>query len=355
MKYAAILIFLASILLAGCFGINFPGSENNSVVTNTTGNLSVTNASNSSNGIIIISQTNTSAELNQSEKPPEENGTIVIRPEENVTPGAHYSETPNDRFAVYFINVGDNIGQGDAIFVKRGDFDMLIDAGPTRNSNLVVDFLKRRGIDDIDVLVSTHADEEHYGGMDAVLDNFPVEEFWWTGKSYDDAVYGSLVQKVTDNGALIKIVKRGDDETFNSLNFHIMNPKEGSTFSDSDNNAIVTKITNGDFCILLTSDITSSVSSDLVNTENVTCSLLQLPYHGLGKGNFNVDLFLLKVNPSYVFVSGGSYDPSQDGRGTRPPVFAKLNLRSISYMENYNSGTIKIESDGVSYSVENVD
>ncbi len=342
-----ITMFLASILLTGCFGINFPGGETTNK-TNDSDGIIITNTSNST-GLIIVNQTNISVNTNQTEKPP------VIEPEQNKTPGAHFNETPSERFAVYFINVGDDSGNGDSIFIKRGDFDMLIDAGPTRNNGRVIDFLNRRGIDDIDILVSTNANEEEYGGMNAVLDTFTVEEFWWTGKSYGDSTYEAIVKKASDKGALVKTVKRGDALILNGLNFQILNPKETSTFSDPGNNAIVTKIINGDFCILLTADITSSASIDISNKQNVTCSLLQLPNHGLGKGNINIDNFLLKVNPSYVFVSGGSYDPSPDGRGTRTPIFEKLNLRSIPYIENYKTGTIKIESDGVSYSIETVD
>ena len=353
MKYTIITVFLASFLLAGCLGINIPGLGG--------GNVTIVkeNATKSNGSIEITNKTNTSTIVEPPQKNgtlPEENNTpIVFPPEQNKTPGAHYKETPNERFAVYLINVGDDQGQGDAIFVKRGDLDILIDAGPARNSGKVIDFLNRRGIDDIDILVSTEADEEHYGGMDAVLGSFPVEEFWWTGKSYGNTKYEATVKKAEDRGALVKTVKRGDVFTLNNLKFNILNPKDGSTFSDPQNNAIVTKITSGDFCILLTSDITSSASSDLLNTQDIKCSLLQLPYHGLGKGNFNIDLFLLKVSPSYAFVSGGSYDPSSDGRGTRWPVLEKLKLRSIPYMENYKSGTIKVESDGISYSVENAD
>lgn len=341
MKYLALVALVFSLLVFGCGGNQPP-----EVKVNTT--VSIDNTSTSGGGnIVIVGTKNTSSDVTKppEEQPPEE------KPKEKST-GAKYESTPDERFAVYFIDVGDASSQGDAILVKRGDLDVLIDAGPVQNAGKVIDFLNGRGVDDIDVLISTEPDPEHYGGINLVLDNFKVEEFWWTGNSYDDPDYQNIISRTGDSGALMRVVRRGEAFTLNGLDFNILNPKEGSSFSDLHNNAIVTKITNNDFCMLLTSDITSSAASEITNTQNVACNLMQLPYHGLSKGNSQIDLFLLKVKPIEVFVSGGSYDPSPDGRGTRPPIFAKLEIRSIPHHENYEDGTIKVESDGTNYAVD---
>ena len=113
--------------------------------------------------------------------PPEE-----VPPEEEPDTTGYIYE-PNAQMFVYFINVGVEAEekQGDAILIKKGDFDMLIDAGNEETSSKLVSFLSTR-VDDIEVLVSTHDDPEHSGGMETVIDNYYVEEFWWTGNSFSD-------------------------------------------------------------------------------------------------------------------------------------------------------------------------
>ncbi len=270
------------------------------------------------------------------------------------TPG--YTETPQDKFAIYFINVGMDELQGDAILIKKGDFDMLVDAGNTRSIGTVVNFLKGRGVDDLEVLVSTHADNEHYGGIAAISDEFAIEEFWWGGKLYGDAEYDSIVRLLNDKNVTIKEVRRGDIERFNGIDVMVLNPSDSNSFGDRDNDAIVLKVTQEQFCLLLTSDILGGGQSELLNDPaiSVRCNVMQVPFHGLGRGTTSIGPFLLRVAPRDVIFSGSISDPAPDRKGTRYTMYDKLNSSGIKYYENYRSGTVRITSDGVTYVIDSL-
>ena len=142
-----LVIILMGMLLMGCTnppekGAN--GSQNN-----------VTNATNKTNQtapvqIIIGPQKNQTTEQNVT--PPTPNVTA------NGSAGPEYRNDPNQPLGIYFIDVSDIGLHGDAILIKKGDLDVLVDAGPAENAGKVVDLLRSKGVDDVDVLISTNAD-----------------------------------------------------------------------------------------------------------------------------------------------------------------------------------------------------
>ena len=71
-----------------------------------------------------------------------------------------------DLLEVSFIDVG----QGDSILLHASDdTDILIDGGPRSAGPTVVAYLQQEGIDDIEVIVLSHDDDDHVGGLISVL------------------------------------------------------------------------------------------------------------------------------------------------------------------------------------------
>lgn len=75
-----------------------------------------------------------------------------------------------------------NVGQGDAILVTYCDggttWNMLVDGGRADQGNKVVRYLRRAGVRRLDLVVATHVDDDHIGGLPAVLEAFPPRHFW---------------------------------------------------------------------------------------------------------------------------------------------------------------------------------
>lgn len=101
---------------------------------------------------------------------------------------------------VSFIDVGD----AESIFIKLPDGKtVLIDCGNKQKEQKIVDFIKEKSVDKIDVLVITHPDADHIGGAKAVLDNFVVDkiyhpqidsELWFLFPSYAEFM-SSVIEK----------------------------------------------------------------------------------------------------------------------------------------------------------------
>src|SRR3989344_8225530 len=277
------------------------------------------------------------------DRPPEGNGGIPL-----FTAG--YTENPGASFAVYFIDVGTAMKQGDAIFIKKGDLDILVDAGPEESGTTILNFLKTRNVDDIELWITTHADTEHYGGIREVLEEFYVEEVWWTGQYFADMEYFDIIVDMQNQGAAIKTVKRGDIFNLNGMRFEVLNPRSSQPYNNPDNDAVVLRILDRDFCIMLTSDIQAGPQGDIANmrSDEVRCVIMQAPLHGLGAGNIRLDQAMLRVDPEVMIISGG---PNEEIGGARQPLFERLILRDVDFYTNYDDGTVRVVSNGFKYNV----
>ncbi len=80
---------------------------------------------------------------------------------------------------IHFINVG----QGDATYLRyeapeEAPRHILVDGGPAESSARLIWYLQRQGVSRLHLVVATHLDDAHIGGLSAVLEQFPVARFW---------------------------------------------------------------------------------------------------------------------------------------------------------------------------------
>ena len=123
-------------------------------------------------------------------------------------------------FNVHFINVG----QGDSILIttpishKRilldgGRKSIYVDMGKKE----VIPFLERQGYFSLDVIISSHGDEDHRGGLETVLDKIPVGLVLLPPLHYDEKDDYQWMRK--EYGNLLKEVGIGDEFTIDGITF----------------------------------------------------------------------------------------------------------------------------------------
>ena len=88
-----------------------------------------------------------------------------------------------DRFAPPSVTVLD-VGQADAILIRQGDAVALVDCGLDER---VVAALVRNNVHHIDAVFVTHWDEDHWGGLPAVLEQFSVGTIAVAADALEDA------------------------------------------------------------------------------------------------------------------------------------------------------------------------
>ena len=106
-----------------------------------------------------------------------------------------------------------DVGQGDALLVEGARSAVLVDAGRAiaggmdLGRSVVVPGLAALGVEALDVVVVTHADLDHRGGIPAVLEAVPVGELWLPWQGSVDPAFGEVLRVARRRG--VEIVETG--------------------------------------------------------------------------------------------------------------------------------------------------
>lgn len=258
---------------------------------------------------------------------------------------------PADNLKVNFINVG----EGDCILIEAPNkINILIDGGGTPQSDfdvgskIVVPYLRRKGINEIDLLILTHPHLDHLEGLLPVLKEFKVGMVLDSGLLCDISAYKEFISLIQKKSIPYHKAKAGDNFVFsNNLEIFLLNPLYDSDFydeSDFNNASIVVKLfyKNADF--LFTGDIEVTAEKKLLVWQNILQSdILKVGHHG-SITSTNLE-FLDKVDPRIAIITVGKNHfghPSQK-------IIERLEDGNIQIYRTDEDGTIIIRTNGQEY------
>ena len=207
--------------------------------------------------------------------------------------------TTYETLYIHFIDVG----QGDSIYIEVGDCDILIDAGVATKGTTVSNYLTSQGVDDIELMINTHPDADHCGGLTKVLNDHVVEEVWMSKKTnVTTAAYKNFVAAVTAEGLTAKNPSKGTVYTYEYLTITVLYSAIGS---DSNNSSIVVMLEYGNFRFLFMGDAGEEVESQLVSSgADLDCDVLKVGHHGSKYSS--TSSFLKAASPEYAVICVGS-------------------------------------------------
>lgn len=233
-----------------------------------------------------------------------------------------------------------NVGQGDSIFIQVADCDILIDAGESSYGSIVSSYLKGKNVDDIELLINTHPDSDHCGGLTTVLNSFVVEEVWASAFTKTTTAYKNFKSAVSNEGLSMKTPSVGTVFTYEYLTLTVL--YNGSGASNSNDSSIVVMLEYGSFRFLFTGDISSTIESKLVSNSSVdlSCDVLKVPHHG--SAGSSSSSFLRETGAEYgvICVGNNSYG--------HPTSTALNNLSSagISVYRTDKNGNVMFSTNG---------
>src|SRR5690606_33857362 len=111
-----------------------------------------------------------------------------------------------------------DVGQGDAVLVRNAGYVALVDTGP--EPAVLDECLSTLGVSRIDLLVLTHFDLDHVGGVDAVTGRVGQALVGPSAGSDDDRI----VQRLADAGSAVTQVSRGDTGSLGELEWQVLWP-----------------------------------------------------------------------------------------------------------------------------------
>lgn len=204
-----------------------------------------------------------------------------------------------DNTKVHFINVG----HGDAILIQSNQQNILIDGGKEINGDTVVDYLKKSGVEKIDLLIVTHMDSDHIGGLPKVINTFSIGEILSNGKA---ATGSKFETAINSNGCSLKTAASGMQYQFSKAVLEILGPVIDDP-KVTNNNSIVCKLTCGKVKFLFIGDAESPEQESMLD-KPIEADILKVPHHGIIYNPYDGTIsqnekFLKKVAPKVAIVS----------------------------------------------------
>lgn len=196
-----------------------------------------------------------------------------------------------------------DVGEGDATLVQFPNGQtMLVDAGDPDHAQIVVDYLRSRQIFFLDVLVCSHPHPDHIGGMEAVLNAFPVGVIWSSGfiQPYCH-MQQSLLKAIQARKLPQCVMHAGVNVRIGETLVEVLAPTQvvANTESDANNNCLVLRISYGNISFLLTGDMQAEERTTLAAWPQST--VVKVAHHGANNGT---DLaFAQAVSPQYAVIS----------------------------------------------------
>ncbi|MDD2805856.1 MAG: MBL fold metallo-hydrolase [Elusimicrobiales bacterium] len=220
---------------------------------------------------------------------------------------------------VYFINVG----QGDAIYLELpGGKNALIDGGPSGSaSGPLAGFLKAKNVTHLDNVMLSHPHSDHYNGLNYVLDNIKVDNFYDTRLDNKGAVADETVRaKVSGLGINTVYPAAGDSLDWSApvaiKVFSACSSPMASKQSETINNcSIVMKLSYNGTSILFTGDLQNDAELSLVQKygAELKADVLKVGHHGSKYSSTTPFLQAVKPAKAYIEVGKNNYGhPTQD-------------------------------------------
>jgi len=238
-----------------------------------------------------------------------------------------------------------DVGQGDAIFIEAPNGNqVLLDGGPNkkvlRELGHVMPFYDRS----IDMIIASHPDQDHIGGLPAVIEKFRISVFVEPGVESDNGTYEALIEIANEKDIEKILAKRGeriflDEDIFIDILF----PDRDTVGWETNTASIVARLVYGDTSFLLTGDSPQRVEEYVASLDGdgLAASVLKLGHHG--SRTSTSPFFLEAVSPQIAIISAGF-----DNRYGHPhkEVVDMLKEFEIPSLATYENGTVIIKSDG---------
>ena len=256
-----------------------------------------------------------------------------------------------------------DVGQGDAILITYESAQVLIDGGP--DSKILdclgkyLPFWDRK----IEVVILTHPQLDHYGGLIEVARRYEIENFVANALDSSADAYQELKREISDRGIMVTNPTQSTAIRYGSLYIDIVHPSQsfllqnskstqttnntdvlGSFTSNIDPNefSIVAILSFGEFDALFTGDLTPDVIPEVIaGGELKDVDFIKVPHHG-SKNGLTQEL-IEATTPEAAVISVG-----KNNRFGHPheQVLTLLKDFGVETLRTDEQGDIEIVTDG---------
>lgn len=250
-----------------------------------------------------------------------------------------------------------DVGQGDALLVSTpSGKHVMVDTGPrsfggsSAAAYSVLPYLKQRGINHLEVLVVTHPDSDHLGGLPSILTTVSVGRVLHSGQQVDTDLYERTRRLMKRHGIPGQAVDRGRVLRVGEARLQVLGPPAAPSKRgiDSENGrSVVLHLAYGDTDVLLPGDVEAKAERDLVRSygEQLESRVVKVPHHGSSTSSTRpfVEAIVDSSEETRAVVSVG-----QSNRFGMPDekVLERWRTSGASVRSTAGEGAVWLRSDG---------
>ena len=248
-----------------------------------------------------------------------------------------------------------NVGKGDALVLKAGNWVGLIDAGKARAMGRVRASLKGLGVDHLNAVFLTHTDDDHAEGLSWLAESDIAVDAW-----YASAMYAGVKEKkhpavlaAALRGQEVGWLRRGDSLSLGDSGATLKVLAPASYYDDDeDDNSLVMMLESGQGKILLTGDMELPEESELMTLgDDLKCDVLKVGNHA--DSDTTSEAFARAASAKLALISTDSLEkPGTPDTG----VVARLMAAGSSVAVTQDAGLgLLVKLKGGEPSVQSVD
>lgn len=241
--------------------------------------------------------------------------------------------------SVHFIDVG----KADGIYVRCNGKHILIDSGDVEYTRKVVNYLKRQGVEALDLVVATHFDRDHIGGMADIVTEFQVRSFLMPELPADllpdSDVFMAMERALAQKQVPVDAPKKGEQFSLGGLKIQVMGPQK--VYDDMNDNSVILKMTYGEASFLFMGDAEENAEKDLLACGyDLSAAVLKVGHHG-SRTSTSQEL-LNAVKPQIALISVG------EDRNELPKtqILDRLAENEVEVFRTDLNGTVVMASNG---------
>ncbi len=221
-----------------------------------------------------------------------------------------------------------DVGQGLAAVVQTRQHTLVFDTGPKFSQSfdtgaaVVVPFMRQKGIKKLDILVVSHKDNDHRGGLESIQAEIETSK---------------LVSSYAAHGS--EACYAGQNWVWDGILFEMLNPDELLSYKKRNNASCVLRISAGKESLLLSGDIEKRAETLLVQqySAQLKSTYLVSPHHGSKTSSSQA--FLDAVAPDFILIPVGFKNRYRMPHVT---VLQRYRDMNIPIFQTFNSGAISV-------------
>lgn len=236
-----------------------------------------------------------------------------------------------------------SVGQGDCVVFQHRGRTVLVDAAPKvegfdAGERLAAPALYRLGVKRIDLVLLSHPDGDHIGGLPALSRRFPIGQVVIPARFREHPEMQAVLARARISSSQVVWLESVGHTTIGDYAFTLVCPSDGRYPADNDGSMFV-RLTGPSISAVLTGDASEEVEEAMLGAGmDWRAQVLKAGHHG--SRTSTGEAWLNAVGPTMVIVSCGRNNtyghPS-------PDVLERLRRRGITVYRTDRQGTISFD------------